>query len=314
MLGGSRGKEMVVRRTILALATIVGLAAAAIGGVGSALGHDDPHQPSHPHGTCTWSVDKSASLLGAPGTPVSTLELASGQTASVHYTVAVTRSCTEGFDPAASSARVADPHAPAGTFPDRVFVHDTRLHATQTFTYVHAIHATSCESFTVVNKVDVLGSDHAAPLASDTHSIHVNVRCESGCTLTQGYWKTHSKYGPASKPDATWNLLPGGAGPDTAFFKSGAGWITVFRTAPAGNAYYNLAHQYMAARLNLLAGAAAPANVTSAVSSATSLFETYTPAQIGGLKGSNSVRQQFISLADTLGAYNEGLIGPGHCD
>ena len=28
----------------------------------------------------------------------------------------------------------------------------------------------------------------------------------------------------------------------------------------------------------------------------------------------NAVRKQFIALAGILGSYNEGLIGPGHCD
>ena len=108
------------------------------------------------------------------------------------------------------------------------------------------------------------------------------MHCENGCTLTQGYWKTHSTYGPASKPDATWNLLPGGLGPDTVFFLSGDTWYEVFWTAPAGNAYYNLAHQYMAARLNVLDGASASLkSADGAIATATTLFETYTPAQIG---------------------------------
>jgi hypothetical protein len=309
-----REKEKLVRKKLLMLTAAVGIATAAIAGV--AYGHDDPHAPPHGHGTCTWTVDKTASLVGGSGAPITALSLASGQTARIQYSIVVTRTCTAGFDPAAegSTAQVIDASAPAGTFPNHVFLNNANLRATATFTYTRDITASGCESFSVVNKVDVIDSDPTRPFATDTHRLDVTVQCAAGCTLTQGYWKTHSKYGPASKPDATWNLLPGGAGPDTVFFKSGASWITVFRTAPAGNAYYNLAHQYMAARLNLLAGAAAPANVTSAVSSATSLFETYTPAQIGALKGSNSVRQQFISLAETLGAYNEGQIGPGHCD
>jgi hypothetical protein len=84
-------------------------------------------------------------------------------------------------------------------------------------------------------------------------------------------------------------------------------------TAPKGNAYYQLAKQYIAAQLNVLAGADDSA-IATAFSSATTLFNTYTPAQVGALKGNNAIRQQFISLAGTLGSYNEGLIGPGHCD
>jgi hypothetical protein len=70
----------------------------------------------------------------------------------------------------------------------------------------------------------------------------------------------------------------------------------------------------MAARLNILDGASAPASVSSAITTATGLFGAYTPAQIGALSGSNALRKQFVALAGTLGSYNEGLIGPGHCD
>lgn len=131
----------------------------------------------------------------------------------------------------------------------------------------------------------------------------------TGCTLTQGYWKTHAEAG-SKKYDATWDLLSNGA--STVFYLSGQSWLDVFNTSPSGNAYYNLAHQYMAAQLSILNGADGSA-VAAAISSATTLFNTYTPAQIGALKGSNSLRQQFVALAGTLGAYNEGTTGPGHC-
>ena len=36
----------------------------------------------------------------------------------------------------------------------------------------------------------------------------------AGCTYTQGYWKTHSIHGPASKPDAGWDNV---GGPDADF-------------------------------------------------------------------------------------------------
>lgn len=132
----------------------------------------------------------------------------------------------------------------------------------------------------------------------------------TGCTYTQGYWKTHSEFGPAPYNN-TWAQLANGA--STTFYLSGASWLSVFNTSPRGNAYYNLAHQFMAARLSILAGSD-PAVVASAIASATTLFNTYTPAQIGALKGSNALRAQFVSLAETLDNYNNGLIGPGHCN
>jgi hypothetical protein len=140
-----------------------------------------------------------------------------------------------------------------------------------------------------------------------------SLACEpqGGCTLTQGYWKTHSSYGPARYDDA-WALLSGGA--NTSFFLSGQSYYQVMWTPPAGNAYYILAHQYIGARLNILNGAD-PTAVQAAMSSAETLFGTYTPAQIAALKGKYAapIRAQFISLSEILDAYNSGYIGPGHC-
>jgi len=69
----------------------------------------------------------------------------------------------------------------------------------------------------------------------------------------------------------------------------------------------------MAAVLNILNGAD-PSAVTTTLNTALTLFQTYTPAQIGALKGNNALRNQFVNLAGILGSYNEGTIGPGHCD
>ena len=130
-----------------------------------------------------------------------------------------------------------------------------------------------------------------------------------GCTLTHGYWKTHSKYGPAPYNN-TWAQV----GEDTEFFLSGQTYYEVIWTSPAGgNAYYNLSFHFIAAQLNDLNGADFSA-AQEAWDAAKVLLETYTPAQIGVLKGNNVLRKKFISLAGMLGNYNEGLIGPGHCD
>ena len=55
-----------------------------------------------------------------------------------------------------------------------------------------------------------------------------------------------------------------------------------------------------------------------AFDAATLLFQTYTPAQIGALSNKiaadKALRAQFINLASILADYNEGDIGPGHCD
>ncbi len=132
-----------------------------------------------------------------------------------------------------------------------------------------------------------------------------------GCTLTQGYWKTHSSYGPAKKTDATWDMV---GGPDATFFLSGQTYLDVLNTPVQGNKYYILAHQYIAAELNMLAGANGGA-VDTEFEHATTLLETYTPEQIAAMKGKNGkeITEMFTYLGGILGDYNEGLIGPGHC-
>jgi hypothetical protein len=101
---------------------------------------------------------------------------------------------------------------------------------------------------------------------------------------------------------------------DNIFFLSNNTYYNVLWTEPSGNAYYILSSAWIAATLNVLNGASVPMEVQSALDAGKNLFMTYTPAQIAVLKGSNSVRQQFISNAKILDDYNNGIIGPGHCD
>lgn len=179
-----------------------------------------------------------------------------------------------------------------------------------TFNYTYNIGPyEACGDFTVENTASFVAEDTGAQ-SSDTWLVDVNVPCLTGCTLTQGYWKTHSAAGPAPY-DPAWKNL----GPDehkTIFFLSGQTWHQVFWTPPAGNPYYNLAHQYMAAKLNLLNGAASTPAVDAAIQQAEVLFGQYTPSQTAGLKG--QAKNTWTSLAGTLDRYNNGLIGPCHCD
>jgi hypothetical protein len=188
--------------------------------------------------------------------------------------------------------------------------------ASKTYNYSSIINADSlsCGDNTVNNTASLATDDGVTKTSSA--AVHVTVPCVLGCTLTQGYWKTHNTFFHGGAPaDDTWttNLAVLPQGPNTTFFQSGQSWFNVFWTAPAGNAYYQLADQYMAAVLNQLNGASTPANVQTALNQAKALFQTYTPAQIAALKGNSALRAQFVSLAGTLGSYNEGLIGPGHC-
>jgi hypothetical protein len=177
-----------------------------------------------------------------------------------------------------------------------------------TFTYSLTVGPyTTCGDYTFTNVASFVASDSGAT-GSDSWNVRVTVPC-GGCTLTPGYWKTHSSYGPAPYDD-TWAMLANGA--DTPFFLSGQSYYQALWTAPGGNAYYILAHAYIAAQLNQLNGADFTA-AQAAYDQATALFNTYTPAQVAAMRTNSAVRRQFISLASTLDQYNNGYIGPGHC-
>ena len=129
-----------------------------------------------------------------------------------------------------------------------------------------------------------------------------------GCTLTPGYWKTHSIYGPAPRDDG-WDAAR--EGEDTIFFDSGKTVYEVINTPPKkGNAYYILSFQYIAAWLNWHNGASVPNEVWDALECAENFFGTYTPSSVL----TQEERAAAIACASILADYNEGIIGPGHCD
>lgn len=163
-----------------------------------------------------------------------------------------------------------------------------------------------CGEYTVPNTASFTTNDTGAT-GDSSWNVDVTVPCAGGCSLTPGYWKTHSQYGPAPYDD-TWAQV----GENTIFFYSGKSYYQALWTPPRGNAYWILAHAYIAAKLNQLNGADF-STAQAAFDQATTLFNNpaNTPAYIGGLKG--SARQTWINLATTLDNYNNGLIGPGHC-
>jgi hypothetical protein len=195
-----------------------------------------------------------------------------------------------------------------------------------TFTYTTTIGPFAvCGLYEFTNTASFLTTDDVNDTdesGSATYTIFIDVPCPQGCTLTWGYWKTHNvSFWGGAPPDPTWELLGDVDGDGTEefegenFFLSDLTYFEVLTTPVAGNAYFNLAHQYIATQLNFLDGAD-PTAAQDAFDDATALFETYTDEEIAALKGKigKELRAQFITLAGILGSYNEGDIGPGHCD
>ena len=118
-----------------------------------------------------------------------------------------------------------------------------------------------------------------------------------GCTLTQGYWKNHNVEGNASSDP--WPIPE-----DTELCDQR--WVDILWTPPKGDAWYILAHQYIAAELNVASGASTDAELDAALSDAEAL--------LSGCSIAGEDRDEAIALSGLLDDYNNGLVGPGHCD
>lgn len=124
------------------------------------------------------------------------------------------------------------------------------------------------------------------------------------CTLTQGFWKNHGEL---------WDQVSDGKPflTTSTFYNSGVSYLTIMNTPPkGGNAYLQLAHQFIAASLNVNGGSSGVAAVDAALAGAAAYFAG-APAGIPNPSG--STRTQLQGWATTLDGYNNGVSGPGHC-
>jgi len=247
---------------------------------------------------CTYTGNLSGATNGTnTATVVTSTPLVEGGTATADYTfgdpTSLVDECITVTDDCTTPATVCTNDAPhTNTYSCPIGPYDV------------------CGDYTYTNTASFVTNDRGLT-DSKTCVVSVSVPCVGGCTLTPGYWKTHSEFGPAPY-DETWAQLSNGA--STPFYLSGQTYYEVLWTTPSGgNAYYILAHAYIAAELNFLNGAD-PSAAQASFIAATALFNTYTPAQIAALRGNNPIRASFLSNATTLDNYNNGLIGPGHCD
>jgi hypothetical protein len=128
-----------------------------------------------------------------------------------------------------------------------------------------------------------------------------------GCTYTQGFWKTH---GPSAKGNNTneWDLTSITLG--TVNYTA-AQAQSIFNTPVGGNGLISLAHQLMAAKLNIANGASASPAVLAAITAADALIGSKVVPPIGnGFLDPSAVS----SLVTTLTNFNEGNAGTPHCE
>jgi hypothetical protein len=130
----------------------------------------------------------------------------------------------------------------------------------------------------------------------------------NNCTFTVGYWKTHGAGACHSGTNLnTWpvSTLTLGTVSYTA-----AELCAILNTPAAGNGLISLAHQLIAAKLSIANGADAT-SIASTIAAADALIGSLVVPPIGGgflSPGSTS------GYTSTLTQYNNGLLGPTHCE
>jgi hypothetical protein len=119
------------------------------------------------------------------------------------------------------------------------------------------------------------------------------------CTYTgQGYWKNHPDAWPVT------SLTMGGQA------YSQAQLLDIFDTSPKGDATYILAHQLIAAKLNVAQGADDTV-VASTIANADDWLKAH---PLGSDPAASEDRETGVGYSETLDKYNNGKIGPGSCD
>jgi hypothetical protein len=144
-------------------------------------------------------------------------------------------------------------------------------------------------------------SDWSATITASTSP------CEptGGCTYTQGYWKTHGPV-PTGNNTNVWPVTSITLGNVTY---TDLEMQAIFDKPAAGNGLITLAHQLMAAKLNIASGADGT-SVAGAIASADALIGNLVVPPVGAGSLSNAATSALTSALDD---YNNGLTGPGHC-
>src|SRR5262245_45962197 len=119
----------------------------------------------------------------------------------------------------------------------------------------------------------------------------------SGCTRTQGYWKNH----PAAWPVTSITL---GSNTYTA-----AQALSILNTPPRGNGLLILAHQLIAAKLNVASGADS-SSISATIAAADALIGSLIIPPIGNGFLAPSTASPLSTLLDQ---FNNGRLGPPHC-
>lgn len=205
---------------------------------------------------------------------------------------------------------------PAGFTCNPASVGPWHLTASQTITYdIVVTNVSACAITAQMPNVATL----TEATSGQTHTANANVTitapaCSSGCTRTIGFWKNHAGGGP--QQDLVTPLLPiwlgtaGGSKSVQVTTASQAIYLLNMSGNPS-NGINKLYAQMLAAKLNIASGASASA-VSATIAAADAFLATKNASDWSSLSGAQ--RQQVLAWMTTFDQYNNGVIGPGHCD
>jgi hypothetical protein len=152
-----------------------------------------------------------------------------------------------------------------------------------------------CAPAQVANTASLL--DAAGAIIGSPATATVDLTCTPPvvtCTYTLGYWKNHLPW-------------PSPFDPEADFYSSTLSWLAILNEPVKGRAYVQLAHQYVAAMLNV---GGVVASAPSAVSTALLWAEDYFSDH--DIDSAES-RDQARTFAGILDDFNSGFLGVPHC-
>jgi len=139
-----------------------------------------------------------------------------------------------------------------------------------------------------------------------------DIECPTACTRTQGFWKTHNVHAAQQQKQTPWPI------PEDTLL-CGETWYDLLHTPVNGDNWLNLAHQWIAAMLNVAANS--PAGDACDVCPGIELTPEVADALLEGkllLQTCSVTDEQWAAYAedlkDTLDAFNNGNKGVPHCD
>jgi hypothetical protein len=174
-----------------------------------------------------------------------------------------------------------------------------------------------CDTHYTLKNTATLTENDTGQSHSDIAQVDIYTgECSGGCTLTIGYWKTHAGF-TGRNADRVTPLLPiwlGTVGGSKSIQVTSAPQavtiLSMDQCEGASNGITKLDAQLLGAKLNIAEGAASSA-VASTITAADTFLATHNCSDWSSL--SRADKNTVLGWMSTLDNYNNGLVGPGHC-